>query len=396
MEIVWSPPHSQEATAIGNFRYLPEYELIVCREHAYAVRNLDRHLLDYHVYSRNVRKAVSQRFDGLPRAAPEKASLPKAYGPPIEGRSPPRKGFACDEANCGWISTRRAKIAEHCKAHGWKSRPGDREHWADVWVQSFCLTPGKQRWFVIRVEEGETTADAAPMPEDVLAQKKEILRDFGAQRAERKAHLEVMDAEIAKTDQTGWWKRTDWVTHLGNSNLKHLAHAARLPGRDEPGLKKIGDAVDQMIEDCVKGLASLPQEIRRWLKSAKMEEVDPRPMGRLQNQDSQDRYANYWKRLICYSLRVVKSEQQRQVGDPSRAENETDSGSEEEEEEEEEEDQHAEDHDSIDEEDEEEHDTIEEDNGDTSNPIVLRDKLKDARRLFPWRDGQKEQARQLL
>jgi hypothetical protein len=38
-----------------------------------------------------------------------------------------------------------------------------------------------------------------------------------------------------------------------------------------------------------------------------MEEVDQRPIGRLQNQNSQDRYASYRKRLICYSLRVVQS-----------------------------------------------------------------------------------------
>jgi len=60
--------------------------------------------------------------------------------------------------------------------------------------------------------------------------------------------------------------------------------------------------MDHCKTNCEKGLASLPQEIRRWLKSVKMEEVDQRPMGRLQNQDSQDRYANYWKRLICYSF----------------------------------------------------------------------------------------------
>lgn len=370
-----------------NFHYLQEYELIICREHGYAVRNLDRHLSDYHVYSRSVRKAVSRRFDGLSRAAPENASLPKAYGPPIEGLAPPRKGFACGEADCGWISTRRAKIAEHCKAHGWKSRPGDREHWADVWVQSFCLTPGKQRWFVIRVEEGETTADAAPMPEDVLAKKKAILQDFGEMRAKRKLQLEVMDAEIAPTDQTGWWKRTDWVTHLGESNLRHLAHAARLPGKDEPGLKVVADSVDELIDECVKGLASLPQEIRRWLKSAKMEEVDQRPMGRLQNQNSQDRYANYWKRLICYSLRVAQSERSHEAGNQSVFEDGESF------------DEHADaDADADVDESDEEQDSYSsaEDDDDVTTPIVRGDKMKDARRLFPWREGQKEQAKRLL
>jgi hypothetical protein len=37
------------------------------------------------------------------------------------------------------------------------------------------------------------------------------------------------------------------------------------------------------VERAVKGLHTLPQELRRWLRSAKQSEVDPRPMGRLQN-----------------------------------------------------------------------------------------------------------------
>ncbi|KAG6307140.1 hypothetical protein E4U22_004413, partial [Claviceps purpurea] len=33
---------------------------------------------------------------------------------------------------------------------------------------------------------------------------------------------------------------------------------------------------------------------------------------------------------------------------------------------------------------------------DANPPIVHADKMSDARRLFPWRDGQKEQAKKLL
>jgi hypothetical protein len=40
------------------------------------------------------------------------------------------------------------------------------------------------------------------------------------------------------------------------------------------------------MERCVSGLLTLAYEIRRWLRSAKCEEVDVRPMGRLENADS--------------------------------------------------------------------------------------------------------------
>ena len=223
MEITWSTQNEEAAAAVKTFTYLEEHRLIVCREHGYALRNLDRHLLDYHVYPQSVRRTISRRFNGVEFVVPEDAPLPKAYGPPIEAIAPPRVGYLCDEKDCGFTSISRTRTAQHCNGHGWRSSHEEKEHWTRVWVQSFCSKSGRQRWFIVSVDE-ETTTDAAPMPEDVLAQRKEILRDFGAQRVGRKAQVEVMDTEIAKTDQTGWWKRTDWVTHLGGSNLLNHCH----------------------------------------------------------------------------------------------------------------------------------------------------------------------------
>lgn len=234
-------PKGQETAAIEAFEYLSEYKLMVCKEHGYALRNLDRHLLEYHVFPLSVRKAVVQHFNGVRRVLPEDARLPTPYGPPINVITPPKSGFLCAEEDCGFISTCRARIGQHCNGHGWKSTSEARQHWTDVWVQSFCTKAGKQRWFPVSVEEAVNAEDEALVPDQVLAQKQMILRDLGELRAKRKIQLEVLEREIVKTDQTGWWKRTDWPTHLSKTNLRHLAHAARLPGKDEPGLKKIAD-----------------------------------------------------------------------------------------------------------------------------------------------------------
>jgi hypothetical protein len=107
--------------------------------------------------------------------------------------------------------------------------------------------------------------------------------------------------------ETGWWKETGWIEYFRGSNKRHLTHAARLPSKDEPDLKQVGDLVEALVEHCVAGLSTLPQELRRWLKSVKMSETDQRPMGRLQDKDSQKRYAAYAKRLVCYSLGVLQS-----------------------------------------------------------------------------------------
>ncbi|KAG5913929.1 hypothetical protein E4U61_006305 [Claviceps capensis] len=117
--------------------------------------------------------------------------------------------------------------------------------------------------------------------------------------------MDVLVDELDPTDKTGWWNRTRWVVYLEKSNLKHLAHAARLPGTGEPELKVVADSVDQLIEDCVKGL------------------------------------------------------------DFARLEEEAVSVS-------------------------------EEDGDDVAGPIVKEDRMRDARRLFPWTDETRDKARTIL
>jgi len=54
-----------------------------------------------------------------------------------------------------------------------------------------------------------------------------------------------------------------------------------MPDRDERLLRQAVDAVDLMMERAVAGLSTLGLETRRWLRSAKREEVDVRPMSQL-------------------------------------------------------------------------------------------------------------------
>lgn len=405
MEFVWSSQRPEVmAEAVDTFEYLEDYRVIVCKEHGYAVQNLRWHLLKYHVFRQDARKAIVQKFDGLPLVPPQEAPLPRPYSPPMACLASPQQGFQCEEEDCCWVSSSRPKIAEHANSHGWRSKPDEREHWREVWIQSFCLTPGRQRWFIVKVEEESGGNTALPIPEDVRAQKEMILKDLDELSAQQKQQLEVLEREMDKTDRTGWWKRTDWPTHLHKANLKHLADAARLPDKEDIALKRVGDAVDTLIEDCVKGLRSLPLELRRWLKSVQMNEVDQRPMGRLQNQDSQDRYANYWKRLICYTLRVAQSQSSPEVEDgqsshgeeaqPPDGEEAQLSDNEEEAQLSDEEEAQLSDGEEARLSGGEEASTETLTTAPTS--LARQDKMADARRLFPWLPGQKELALEVL
>jgi hypothetical protein len=65
-----------------------------------------------------------------------------------------------------------------------------------------------------------------------------------------------------------------------------LGYAARLPDCNEAKLRVAAELTENLIEQSVRGLATLLDETRRWLKSAKQAEVDVRPLARMQNPES--------------------------------------------------------------------------------------------------------------
>jgi hypothetical protein len=360
--------------AAQGFEYLSDYGILVCKEHGFGLRNLRRHLLEQHAYSRHARDVIIERFGSLNIVNPEDAPLPTSAVEPFECLRAPRAALRCAGwagQACEFTSTSKERLARHCNEHGWRSDVGDREHWFGVTVQSFCPASHSPRWFIVKENHEDDTdgeGDGSILPID-HTHRQTILEGFRTLDDRHRQEQEVVDAPM-ETDQTGWWKKTGWIEHLQGSNKRHLAHAARLPSKDEPVLKQVGDLIEALVEDCVAGLSTLPQELRRWLRSVKMSETDPRPMGRLQNKDSQKRYAAYVKRLVCYSLRVLES-----IDALGVVNSQGESGDE------------WVNVDTM--------DTTEE--GRAESPAEgPRDTMADARRLFKWKEGQKEKARAVL
>lgn len=77
-------------------------------------------------------------------------------------------------------------------------------------------------------------------------------------------NMQVME-EAAKTNKTGWFKRTGWLPFLKGRNLAYLGYIAHLPDRSEAKLRTAADLTENLIEQSVKSLATLPRETRRWL-----------------------------------------------------------------------------------------------------------------------------------
>jgi hypothetical protein len=98
--------------------------------------------------------------------------------------------------------------------------------------------------------------------------------------------------EASAMDCTGWFKQTQWVGHLqAYPDWELLAYTIRPPGNDEAELKQVVLAVEDVVEQAVHGLSTLSIDTLRWLKSAKPNEAGTRPLGRMQNKDSQQRAA---------------------------------------------------------------------------------------------------------
>ena len=63
-----------------------------------------------------------------------------------------------------------------------------------------------------------------------------------------------------------------------------------------------------MIKGAVAGLSSLHDDTPFWLRTVNaINTVQNRPMVRLQNEESLDRYIGYWRRFILYSLRISEA-----------------------------------------------------------------------------------------
>jgi hypothetical protein len=388
--------------------YEPEFKVLICKQHQYEVRSVYGHLRDEHkTICPQKRRAITERYARYELEEPGRIQLPRAEELPIPALGQPVKALRCNEEGCGHISINRKAIMKHCnQAHDWRHSTSNPEHWAVVHAQTFFTSGGLRRYFTVHVAEPEPEPEpereSEPAPNNNNSQQGEEIsqegldkitdamimkREWADAQEKHRQELEMADKKAEKTDRTGWFTRTGWPEHLAGRNLQHLAHASRLPDRDEWELRQACKIVDRVIEQSVAGLASLGHETRRWLRSVKREEIDVRPLARLQNPESQARYAGYMKRFVCYCLRIATATaeaatRQTRLRNPNPDSDyiirDSDEDWEEEEEEEQEQAKEKE---------------KEKENNDDANEES--DPLHDARELFLWHGYQRQLAQEL-
>ena len=82
---------------VGNsddcFCYLQKFRVLVCREHATAVQNLELYLRDHHVVAALERRDIVAKYGELRRRKPAEVTLPQPLGPPIKVLGKPLDGY---------------------------------------------------------------------------------------------------------------------------------------------------------------------------------------------------------------------------------------------------------------------------------------------------------------
>ena len=279
------------------------------------------HLSDTHSLDKKRRALLLQKYGSLPLRRPKDVRLPQPGGLPFQSLGQPLDALLCHD--CTHITTSKDGMQKHCKDHDWWFSKDDPKHWTEVKVQTF-FGHIYQRYFIVASEE-KSRESSADEDEDA-AIRDQLLREFDDLDTQDQKRLEIADSKTEKSDNTGWWNFVQWRPHFGSRNIRRIAHASRLPDRNDKQLQRASEIVSMMIKRAVDGLSSLHDDTPYWLRTANStEKVENRPMVRLQNEDSLDRYITYLRRFACYLLRVYIAQKEMEVNCNS----EVDSGEEE-------------------------------------------------------------------
>lgn len=286
-----------------DFFYDPEFKLLICKKHKSGIKGLDRHLKDAHgLRKKKERQSLLDHFAQFDLVRPQEVATPSANSPPFKALGEPNLAYLCKD--CSHLSTSHKAIRGHCnKEHKWRHSVDVPVYWTKVYVQSF-FEGFYQKYFIVQ-RESPLPPSQVDLTEEDEDDKAQLLREFKEAREKHAEAQAVVEKEMEKSDHTGWWNLVRWRDHFAECNIKRIAHASRIPDRQDELLKHAASIVDLMIKGAVKGLASLHDDTPFWLRTANSTNtVQNRPMVRLQNEESLDRYVGYWKRFMLYVLRV--------------------------------------------------------------------------------------------
>lgn len=319
--------------------YHTEYQVQICTQHQYAIRDLARHLRDDHTsITLAQRKEILAHHQHDICVEPTRFEPPAHPVPPVSGLQPPRLVLQCQDLYCHRRLVSEVQMAQHCnQQHGWRKSSSNPVYWTKTLAQTF-FAGALTKYFAVQgttvlptltIPSGESSSaetgfhlrqrEQPPFLSRLTPlqqqQAQQLLQEREQANQQYSAKLDIAVREITKQDRTGWYTRTGWPQHFANRNLVQIAYRSRLPDKHETVLLTLVQAFDLLWRTAVNGLQSIDLETRRWLRSPKATDPDRRPLARLQTDAALERYSDYFRRLLCYSIRVWQATAE--VPDPS-------------------------------------------------------------------------------
>jgi hypothetical protein len=189
------------------FCFLEDFGVIVCKQHCTALVSLDAHLRKYHAASATLQRQILERFSQFKTIAPSAIKLPDEPAQPIEELGNPLDGAQCK--TCSWITVNKDKMRKHCKKNHQQAWVGEKSLlYKTVKVQSFFYTGGLQKYFIVEVGVAKNRVNLDQ--NQVVQEQLNAWREVQKQLEEETQVIE----DVAKTDKTGWFKRTGWLEFL--------------------------------------------------------------------------------------------------------------------------------------------------------------------------------------
>ncbi|CAA9967210.1 DUF3505 domain containing protein [Pyrenophora teres f. maculata] len=163
-------------------RYLPEYNALVCTQHATALQSLDTHLRDKHGVHANVRSQLVAEYEQQAWAQTVDAIVhPTSWRPPIEALGAPLDGLLCHRKTQHQL--------------GWSSKDS---LYTPVSVQTFFQKPALRRYFLVQIDDGRARVPNPSADQVVQAQ----LASWAETQKANAAAAQLVQADVAKTDWT--------------------------------------------------------------------------------------------------------------------------------------------------------------------------------------------------
>ena len=261
---------------------------------------------------------------------PQSVELPSDYSLPISCLQSFR-GYSCNACPYRTINKKNATTHQTHSKH--KLGPGEKG-WKTVTLQTFSRG-GRSRYWIVDInsrhngiisgcdiispantETGDANGDDGSNDITALVKMAEVC-ELGIVEEEKKRRQLVETPGGVNTDSR-WVKFMKLAHHLKQKNRKMLYETAASAAtkavekrwyqqeaiKANRRLRKLGASFDRVLTRCTKRLDRVPDQTLKWLSSIDATKASSEPFSRNQEAATTERYSSYWRRYLCYCVRV--------------------------------------------------------------------------------------------